>query len=64
MLKRMERSATVRAVGRLRLLVLDADDLRALIAREPGIAKKIDMIVHRRGQTVEMDDAVKEASVS
>ena len=63
-LKRMERSATVRAVSRLRLLVLDADDLRALIAREPGIAKKIDMIVHRRGQTIEMDDAVKEASVS
>jgi voltage-gated potassium channel len=64
-LKRTERSATVRAVSRLRLLVLDAEDLRALVAREPGIAKKIDKIMHGRStQFVEMDDAVKEPEIT
>lgn len=63
-LKRMERSATVRAVSRLRLLVLDADDLRALVAREPGIAKKIDKIMHgRSAQVFEMDEAVRESEI-
>jgi voltage-gated potassium channel len=47
-LKRAERSATVRAVSRARLLVLDAADLRALITREPSIARKIDQIVEGR----------------
>jgi voltage-gated potassium channel len=47
-LKRAERSATVRAVSRARLLVLDAADLRALITREPSIARKIDKIVEGR----------------
>ncbi|ABD89564.1 cyclic nucleotide-gated ion channel [Rhodopseudomonas palustris] len=64
-LKRMERSATVRAVSRLRLLVLDANDLRALIAREPGIAKKINKIMHGRSNTpIEMDPAAKEEVIS
>lgn len=47
-LKRTERSATVTAVSRVRLLVLDAADLHALIAREPGIAAKISKIVDDR----------------
>jgi voltage-gated potassium channel len=47
-LNRAERSATVRAVSRARLLVLDAADLRALITREPSIARKIDEIVAGR----------------
>jgi voltage-gated potassium channel len=47
-LKRAERSATVKAVSRARLLVLDAADLRALISREPGIARKINQIVAGR----------------
>lgn len=64
-LKRMERSASVRAVSRLRLLVLDAEDLRALIAREPGIAKKIDKIVHgRSAQWLEMDEAATQPEVT
>ncbi|KIZ39587.1 MULTISPECIES: cyclic nucleotide-gated ion channel [Rhodopseudomonas] len=47
-LKRVERSATVRAVSRVRLLVLDAADLRVLINREPSIAAKINKIVQGR----------------
>ncbi|ABD06088.1 cyclic nucleotide-binding domain (cNMP-BD) protein [Rhodopseudomonas palustris HaA2] len=47
-LKRVERSATVRAVSWVRLLVLDAADLHALISREPGIARKINEIVAGR----------------
>jgi voltage-gated potassium channel len=57
-LKKLERSATVRAVARTRLLVLDAHDLRALITREPGIARKINKIVHgRTGHPIEMEGA-------
>ncbi|MGP9814597.1 cyclic nucleotide-gated ion channel [Rhodopseudomonas sp. NSM] len=47
-LKRVARSATVKAVSRARLLVLDAADLRALVSREPGIARKINEIVEGR----------------
>jgi voltage-gated potassium channel len=47
-LKRAERSATVKAVSRARLLVLDAADLRSLISREPSIARKINQIVEGR----------------
>lgn len=57
-LKRVERSATVRAVSRARLLVLDAADLRALIAREPGIARKIHQIVEgRTGRNLNLEIA-------
>jgi voltage-gated potassium channel len=56
-LKRLERSATVKSVTRSRLLVLDAHDLRALIAREPGIARKINKIMHgRSGHQIEVAD--------
>jgi len=57
-LKRAERSATVKAVSRVRLLVLDAADLRALISREPGIARKIDQIVEgRTGRNLNLEIA-------
>jgi voltage-gated potassium channel len=57
-LKRVERSATVKAVSRARLLVLDAADLRALITREPGIARKINKIVEgRTGRNLNLEIA-------
>ncbi|MFC0239569.1 cyclic nucleotide-gated ion channel [Rhodopseudomonas telluris] len=57
-LKRVERSATVKAVSRARLLVLDAADLRSLISREPGIARKINEIVEgRTGRTLNLEIA-------
>lgn len=57
-LKRVERSATVKAVSRLRLLVLDAADLRSLISREPGIARKINQIVEgRTGRNLNLEIA-------
>jgi len=57
-LKRVERSATVKAVSRVRLLVLDAADLRVLINREPGIASKINQIVQgRTGRSLNLEIA-------
>ncbi len=57
-LNRVERSATVKAVSRARLLVLDAADLRSLISREPGIARKINEIVEgRTGRTLNLEIA-------
>jgi voltage-gated potassium channel len=40
-LKRARRSATVTAATRVSLLVLDADDMRALMEREPRIAERV-----------------------
>ncbi|MCD0422048.1 cyclic nucleotide-gated ion channel [Rhodopseudomonas sp. BR0M22] len=57
-LNRVERSATVKAVSRTRLLVLDGADLRALIAREPSIARKINEIVEgRTGRNLNLEIA-------
>jgi voltage-gated potassium channel len=57
-LKKVERSGTARSVSRARLLVLDAHDLRALIARESGIARKINKIVHgRTGHHLDLESA-------
>lgn len=66
-LKRVERSATVKAVSRTRLLVLDGADLRALITREPSIARKINQIVEGRtgrNLNLEIADLEGQADVS
>lgn len=47
-LRRAGRSATVIAVTRVSLLVLDAQDLRSLMEREPRIAARIHQVVNRR----------------
>ena len=47
-LRRARRSATVTAATRTSLLVLDAEDLRALMEREPRIAERIDEGVRSR----------------
>jgi len=47
-LRRARRSATVTAVTRTSLLVLDAHDLHALMAREPRIAERIREVVRSR----------------
>lgn len=43
-LKKAKRSSTVTALTRVKLLVLDATDLRTLIAREPSIADHINKV--------------------
>jgi voltage-gated potassium channel len=48
-LQRSRRSATVTAVTRTSLLVLGAEDLHALMEREPRIAERIQEIVRSRG---------------
>ena len=48
-LQRRARSATVRALTRTKLLVLEAEDLRGLIARESSIAAHLDEIAVGRG---------------
>jgi len=40
-LKRTRRSATVRALSRVNVLALDVADLRALMLREPAIARRV-----------------------
>jgi voltage-gated potassium channel len=47
-LRRARRSATVRARERTSLLVLDARDLRALMERQPEIAKRLRETVKSR----------------
>jgi voltage-gated potassium channel len=47
-LKRTRRSATVRALSRVSLLALDVADLRALMLREPAIAKRVLSIARER----------------
>lgn len=47
-LRRAPRSATATAVGRTSLLVLDADDLHALMKRDKRIAERIEDVVEKR----------------
>ena len=47
-LRRARRSATVTAISRTNLLVLDAHDLRALMHRDPRIAERIHDVVEKR----------------
>jgi voltage-gated potassium channel len=47
-LKRTRRSATVRALSRVSLLALDVADLRALMLREPTIARKVLAVARER----------------
>ncbi len=50
-LRQSRRSATVTAVSRTSLLVLDAQDLHALMEREPRVAERIhDMMRQRLGE--------------
>ena len=47
-LRRTRRSATVTALTRTRLLVLDAQDLHALMERDPRIAERIREVANGR----------------
>jgi voltage-gated potassium channel len=47
-LRRLHRSATVTAVSRTSLLVLDAHDLHALMEREPRVAARIEEVARER----------------
>lgn len=47
-LKRAHRSATVTAISRCDLLVLEARDLHALMEREPRIAQRVNDVMKRR----------------
>jgi voltage-gated potassium channel len=47
-LRRARRSATVTALSRTSLLVLDAHDLHALMARQPRIAERIREVARKR----------------
>jgi voltage-gated potassium channel len=47
-LRRARRSATVMAITRTNLLVLDASDFHALMEREPRIAARVDAVVQDR----------------
>jgi len=47
-LRRARRSATVSAISRTNLLVLDAQDLRALMHRDPRVAERIHDVVDKR----------------
>jgi len=47
-LRRARRSATVRAVERTRLLVLDARDFRSLMASQPDVAARLREVVEQR----------------
>ncbi|HET9686201.1 MAG TPA: cyclic nucleotide-gated ion channel [Pseudolabrys sp.] len=47
-LRRSRRSATVTAISRANLLVLDGQDLRALMHRDPRVAERIHEVVEKR----------------
>jgi voltage-gated potassium channel len=47
-LRRSRRSATVTAISRTNLLVLDGKDLRALMHRDPRVAERIHEVVEKR----------------
>jgi voltage-gated potassium channel len=49
-LRRARRSATVTALSRTSLLVLDAHDLRALMDRQPRIAERIREVARKRAE--------------
>lgn len=51
-LKRTRRSATVRALSRVSLLALDADDLQGLMLREPAIAERVLAVARERAGEV------------
>jgi voltage-gated potassium channel len=51
-LKRARRSATVTAATRVSLLVLDADDMRALMEREPRIAAQVKEAANSRLEVI------------
>jgi voltage-gated potassium channel len=56
-LRRVRRSATATALTRTSLLVLDAQDLHALMQRDPRIAKRIkDMVEKRTGRKVDAEE--------
>ena len=48
-LNKTDRTSTVRAASRVKLLVLEASDLTSLIAREPAIAEHINKVAIGRG---------------
>ena len=48
MLRRTRRSATVTALTRANLLVLDAKDLHALMRRDPRVATRMKEVVEKR----------------
>ena len=48
LLKRSKRSATVRAVSKTKLLVLDATDLRSLMERKPHVGEVIERVARER----------------
>ena len=48
LLRRTRRSATVTALTRTNLLVLDAHDLHALMQRDPRVATRIKDVVEKR----------------
>lgn len=52
-LNKAKRSSTVTALSRVKLLVLDAADLRSLIAREPGIADHLSRVALGRAAGLE-----------
>ena len=47
-LRQARRSATINAISRASLLVLDAQDLHALMAREPRVAERVREVVRSR----------------
>jgi len=47
-LKKTRRSATATAVSRTNLLILDSDDLHALMEREPRIAEHVHEVARSR----------------
>jgi voltage-gated potassium channel len=51
-LRRARRSATVQAVARTSLLVLSAEDMHALMEREPRIAERINESVRSRVEAI------------
>ena len=58
-LKKTDRSSTVIAASRVKLLVLEASDFTSLIAREPAIAEHINQVAIGRGARrppIEYDD--------
>jgi voltage-gated potassium channel len=61
-LRRSRRSATVTAISRTNLLVLDGQDLRALMHRDPRVAERIHEVVEKRvgRQVVSKGDIVSE----
>ncbi len=48
LMRRTERSATVRSIGKTRLLELDAGDLRVLMIEHPDMARNMEMVMRQR----------------